>query len=407
MSYKFRSRSQTSSGARFQSRPAGRPTRGRAGGQRRSGKRTAQYIDPARFVKPAKSVEVEAYVPKNRFEDFDVDARIKSNVIAKGFVDPSPIQDQTIPLGLEGRDIIGIANTGTGKTAAFAIPVLHALAAGDGKALIVAPTRELAQQIEQECRTLGKGTGLHGALLIGGSSMGPQLKDLRSNPQIVIGTPGRIKDHLERGTLKLADFTIVVLDEVDRMLDMGFVNDVRSILNELHADRQSFFFSATMDDRVAGLIRTFSKDPVTVQVKTGETSDNVHQDVVRFSDKSEKIDKLHDILTSGAVAKAIVFDETQRSVERLSRELVSRGFEADAIHGGKTQGQRQRALDKFKKSQVTILVATDVAARGIDVADITHVINFTQPQSYEDYVHRIGRAGRAGRTGHALTFVER
>lgn len=407
MSYKFRSSYHASSGTSYKSSRPG----GRGGNQRRSsgGKRTAQYIDPKRFIKAAKPVvEAEAFVPVNKFPDFVVHELLHKNIIAKGYVNPTPIQDQTIPLGLEGRDVIGIANTGTGKTAAFAVPVLHKLMNDkQSRVLIIAPTRELAQQIEDECRQLAKGSGLFGALLIGGSAMGPQLKDLRNNPQIVIGTPGRIKDHLERGTLRLTNFKAVVLDEVDRMLDMGFVNDVRSILNELHDERQSFFFSATMDARVSGLIRTFANDPVTVTVKTGETSDNIHQDVVRVGDRTEKIEKLHDLLINGQVGKAIIFDETQRSVERLSKMLVERGFDADAIHGGKTQGQRQRALDKFKKNQITILVATDVAARGIDVADISHVINYTQPQSYEDYVHRIGRAGRAGRIGYALTFVER
>jgi superfamily II DNA/RNA helicase len=236
--------------------------------------------------------------------------------------------------------------------------------------------------------------------------MSVQFRQLKANPQIVIGTPGRIKDHLERQTLDLSSFNIVVLDEVDRMLDMGFVHDVQTILKRLKTPRQSYFFSATMDTRVAQLIQGFANDPVTVAVKTGETSDNVHQDVVNFSDKSDKIDKLHNLLISGDISKAIIFDETQRSVERLSQLLVERGFDADAIHGGKTQGQRQRALAKFKKNEISILVATDVAARGIDVADVSHVINFTQPQSYSDYTHRIGRAGRAGRIGYALTFVE-
>jgi superfamily II DNA/RNA helicase len=189
------------------------------------------------------------------------------------------------------------------------------------------------------------------------------------------------------------------------MLDMGFINDVRHILNSLAPERQSFFFSATMDPKVKSLIQTFSHDPVTISIKTGDTSDNVTQDVIRFDSNQDKLSKLHDLLISGSVTKAIVFDETQRSVERLSKELIARGFDADAIHGGKSQGQRQRALNRFKKNEISILVATDVAARGIDVLDITHVINFSQPQSYEDYVHRIGRTGRAGKTGHALTFV--
>jgi superfamily II DNA/RNA helicase len=378
----------------------------RRGSSGSKGGRRGEYINPARFVAVAKPSQAIDYVPKHRFEDFQVDPVLHANLKAKGFEVPSPIQDQTIPLGLEGRDVIGIANTGTGKTAAFAVPVIHALISRqNARALIVAPTRELAQQIEQECRSIGKGGGFTGAVLIGGTGMGTQLRDLRQNPRLVIGTPGRIKDHIERGTLKLQNFNLIVLDEVDRMLDMGFVDDVTSILRELSPTRQSFFFSATMDPRVQGLIRTHSNDPETVSVKTGESSDHVNQDVVRYVGNHDKMDKLHDILLKEEVAKVIVFDETQRSVERLSNELVARGFSADAIHGGKSQGQRQRALDSFKRSKTKILVATDVAARGIDVIDITHVINFSQPNSYQDYVHRIGRAGRAGRVGHALTFI--
>jgi ATP-dependent RNA helicase RhlE len=380
--------------------------RGSQGGSRGGNKRRGEYIDPARFVRKATPQEASEYVAVHKFADFAVEALLKDNLAAKGYVVPSPIQDQAIPPALEGKDIIGIANTGTGKTAAFAIPMLHALITqSHSRALIIAPTRELAQQIEDECRSIAKGSGLTGALLIGGTSMGPQLRDLRANPRIVIGTPGRIKDHMERGTLRLQDFNFVVLDEVDRMLDMGFIIDVKSILDELSPDRQSFFFSATMDGKVQSLIETFSHEPVTILLKTSEGSENVNQDVVRYATPHDKLEKLQDILLKQDVAKVIVFDETQRSVERLSKELAARGFAADAIHGGKTQGQRQRALDSFKANRTTILVATDVAARGIDVADITHVINYSQPQSYQDYVHRIGRAGRAGRIGHALTFV--
>jgi len=369
-------------------------------------KRRGEYINPSRFVQAAKPTIETQYTSTHKFSDFQVDSLIHDNLTAKGYETPSAIQDQTIPLALEGNDIIGIANTGTGKTAAFAVPVINALInQQNAKALIVAPTRELAQQIEDECRSIGKGAGFYGALLIGGTSMGPQLRDLRSNPRIVIGTPGRIKDHMERGTLKLDSFNIIVLDEVDRMLDMGFVNDVSSILDSMSGQRQSLFFSATMDTRVQNLIGTFSSNPKTVSVKSGDSSENVNQDVVRYAGNFEKLDKLHDILIRQDVDKVIVFDDTQRSVEKLSNELVARGFSADAIHGGKSQGQRQRALDKFKASKTKILVATDVAARGIDVADISHVINYSQPQSYQDYVHRIGRAGRAGKIGHALTFV--
>lgn len=406
MPFKTRTSRRSSRSTAFGRGP--RPSRSFSGGYSRPSRRGPKkdYIHPSKFVKAAKPVEEAAYIPTYTFSDFAVNQLIHDNIANKGFTAPSPIQDQAIPVGLAGQDVIGIANTGTGKTVAFAVPVLHRLIEDQyAKALIVAPTRELAQQIEAEMKSIGRKSGLYGALLIGGSSMGTQLRDLRADPRIVIGTPGRIMDHMQRGTLDLSNFKLVVLDEVDRMLDMGFVNDVRTILGELHQDRQSFFFSATLDRKVSDLIQTFSNDPITISVKTGNTSDNVHQDIVCYETAHDKIEQLHDILNKEGVSKAIIFDETQRSVERLYEELAARGFKTDAIHGGKTQGQRQRALNRFKKNEITVLVATDVAARGIDVADISHVINYSTPQSYEDYVHRIGRAGRAGRVGYALTFV--
>jgi ATP-dependent RNA helicase RhlE len=384
--------------------------RGASGGRRshQNNKRGSrgQYIDPIKFVKKAQPQEELAFTPINTFADFDLEKLLQENLDAQNYKAPSPIQDEAIPHGLNGRDVIGIASTGTGKTAAFILPVIQKLIKGESKgAIIVAPTRELAQQIEVECQKLAKNSNLFGTLLIGGTGMGKQLKDLRYNPEIVIGTPGRIKDHIGRKTLKLHNFDIVVLDEVDRMLDMGFVNDVTEILSNVSSDRQSYFFSATMDARVRKLIDTFVNDPVTIMLKPSSSSDNIHQDVVMYQSPQQKMDQLHDLLISKQASKVIVFDETKRSVERLSKELASRGFDADALHGGKTQGQRQRALDKFKKSQVTVLVATDVAARGIDVADVTHVINYSIPQQYDDYIHRIGRTGRAGQIGYAFTFV--
>lgn len=399
MSYAYRGSKSSSAASRF--------ARTRTG-QRKSNNRgrTGSYIDPSRFVKAASVAEEETYVPLHSFADFALTPLLHANLSAKGYVTPSPIQDQAIPVGLKGQDVIGIASTGTGKTAAFALPVLQRLITDrTSAALIIAPTRELAQQIEDELRALARGGNLHGALLIGGSGMGTQLRDLQRGARVVIGTPGRIKDHLKRGTLKLRNFNMVVLDEVDRMLDMGFVHDVTEILSHTSKDRQSLFFSATMDERIRKLIDTFTHEPVTISLKPSSTSDSVHQDVVHFQTSTDKIEKLHDLLISEAIGKAIVFDETKRSVDRLSKELVARGFNADAIHGGKTQGQRQRALARFKKSEIKILVATDVAARGIDVADITHVINYSVPKEYEDYIHRIGRAGRAGQIGYALTFV--
>ncbi len=374
--------------------------------QRRGRGPQKQYIHPSKFIAEARPVAELQYTAQHMFSDFAVSELLKKNLAAKGYTTPTPIQDQSIPLALSGRDIIGIANTGTGKTAAFAIPALDKLIANRSSAvLVVAPTRELAEQIETELRSIAKNSGLFGALLIGGSSMNRQLADLRHKPRVIVGTPGRIKDHLERKSLNLSQFDTVVLDEVDRMLDMGFLPDVRAILSSLPAERQSYFFSATFDAKVRDIISEFSRDPITISVKTGDTSDNVHQNVVHYNGKEDKLSKLHDTLLT-TDAKVIVFDDTKHAVDRLGRELVARGFKADSIHGGKTQGQRQRALKAFKENKINILVATDVAARGIDVPDVTHVINFNTPQTYEDYVHRIGRAGRAGRVGHALTFIE-
>lgn len=367
-----------------------------------------QYIHPDKFIKAANPAHVDTYVPTHTFADFDIHQLLKENIQAKGYVTPSPIQDQSIPPALEGKDVIGIANTGTGKTAAFAIPLLHRLMNDrNSRAIIIAPTRELAQQIEDECISFARKSGLNGVVLIGGSPMGKQLKGLRNKPNVVIGTPGRIKDHLERKTLDLSRFNMVVLDEVDRMVDMGFINDIRLLLSKVAEIRQSLFFSATIDHKINALIQTFMTNPVTVSVKQGDTSDNVEQNVVKYSSPSEKIGKLHDLLIDSSVKKALVFDETQRSVEKLSKELLSRGFKTNAIHGGKTQGHRQRALNQFRDNNISVLVATDVAARGIDVTDITHVINYSTPASYDDYIHRIGRAGRAGKTGNALTFIEK
>lgn len=366
-----------------------------------------QDIHYSRFIKPAiPPAETPAFVPQHNFTDFALHPILQNNLSARGFVSPSPIQDQAIPAGLAGQDIIGIANTGTGKTAAFALPLLNRLLdrSSSAKALIIAPTRELAQQIASECQAFAKGTNLHSVLLIGGTPMYSQIRNLKNQPSLIIGTPGRIKDHTQRGTLNLANCNIVVLDEVDRMVDMGFIADIRLLLSKLATRRQSYFFSATLDTKLEQLVNSFLNEPITISVKTSETSDSVEQNVVHYSSPTEKLDKLHNTLINGD-NKTLIFDETQRGVERLSKELQARGFKADAIHGGKTQGQRQRALNRFLNNEIKVLVATDVAARGIDIVDITHVINYTTPQSYDDYIHRIGRAGRAGRAGQALTFV--
>lgn len=395
-----RNGSHVQSHLRNSSRPA--PVKNGRGG------RVKQFIDPARFVCEAKNVVHEEYIPENRFEDFKVQKRIIANLLDKGYVTPTPIQDQTIQLVLDGKDVVGIANTGTGKTAAFAVPLIHDLVTHmDNKMLVMAPTRELAQQIVEEMLSFSKGCNLKIALLIGGASMNLQQRALKAMPRIVVGTPGRIKDHIGQGTLNLSSFNRVVLDEVDRMLDMGFIKDITAILSKVNPNRQSLFFSATMESEIESLIGRFSHDPIMISTKVGATADSVSQNVVWFSSAEDKLEKLHDILIDGTCTKVIIFDDTKRLVERLGKELDTRGFKVDRIHGNKSQAQRSRAITRLKTGEINILVATDVAARGIDVSDISHVINYSQPNTYDDYVHRIGRTGRAGKTGKALTFLSR
>jgi len=379
------------------------------GSKSRPNKRATKIssIDPSRFIKIANPGASANYKSKNEFADFSMHPLLNSNLTSKGYKAPSEIQDKTITLGLEGRNVVGIANTGTGKTAAFALPILNKLMRNpSSRAIIIAPTRELAIQIDEQCRQLSKNSSITTAVLIGGLPLGRQTASLKANARLVIGTPGRIKDHIRQGNLRLDNFDMVVLDEVDRMLDMGFLPDIRSILGLLPRVHQAFFFSATLSPEISRLIETFASDPIVINVKAGETSENVHQNIIRFNGNTQKMDLLHDVLIRPDVTRVLVFGKTKHGVERLAKELKERGFKAESMHGGKSQGQRKRALDGFKDSKVKILVATDVAARGIDVKDITHVINYDQPQTYDDYIHRIGRAGRAGQPGNALTFVE-
>jgi superfamily II DNA/RNA helicase len=338
--------------------------------------------------------------------DFDVDARIKHNVGTKGYATPTPIQDKIIPLVLSGRDVVGVANTGTGKTGAFLIPLLDKVVRNrKERVLIICPTRELAIQIDEEYRGFSAGADLPSVCLIGGANIGPQMKRLRINPNFVIGTPGRIKDLIERKALDLTGFKTVVLDEADRMLDMGFINDMRRILSIMPKNRHTLFFSATLSSDIKKLIGDFLTDPVHISLKTGDTANTVDQDVVRVNGK-DKVDVLHDLLAQPEFGKVLIFGRTKHGVEKLSKVLIKRGFKAASIHGNKSQSHRQKALGAFKLSQIQILVATDVAARGIDVADISHVINFDIPTTYDDYVHRIGRTGRAGKRGKALTLID-
>ncbi|MFZ2621354.1 MAG: DEAD/DEAH box helicase [Minisyncoccia bacterium] len=389
---------------RFSSgRGSGRPVH-RGGGGR--GHSTA--IHPSKFINKAVVTEtVEHFVPEHNFVDFIIEERLKENIIKKGYTIPTPIQDKAIPHVLKGQDVVGIANTGTGKTAAFLIPLIHkVLSQPKENILIVVPTRELALQIQEELNGFIGGMKLYSVVCVGGAPIGSQIRQLRYRNEFVIGTPGRIKDLLERKCLNLSHFKTVVLDEADRMLDMGFINDMKYMMALMPKDRHTLFFSATMSREIEALIKDFLKNPVMISVKTGDTAKNVDQDVVRVNRGDNKLDVLHSMLIQPDFDKVLIFGRTKHGVEKLTSLLVGRGFKAESIHGNKNQSARQRSLKLFKDGKVQILVATDVAARGLDISDVSHVINFDIPATYEDYVHRIGRTGRAGKKGKALTFVE-
>ncbi len=360
------------------------------------------------FIKKATpTITDQATAADINFDDFEITQNLKINIKNHGYNKPTPIQAQAIKPILEGRDVIGLASTGTGKTAAFLIPLIDKLFKDRSqKVLIIVPTRELAVQINEELRYFTAGLHIYSALLIGGANMNRQIYDLRRNPQVVTATPGRLKDLIERRAIYLQDYTNIVLDEVDLMVDIGFIRDVKLFISLMPKMRQSLFFSATIPAKVQDILRSFVKDPITLSVKKQDTSENVDQDVIRVASSEKKIDQLHDLLIKDGFDKVLIFGRTKHGIEKLNKELEFRGFKVDAIHGNKRQSQRQRVLQSFKQNEIQILLATDVASRGLDIDNVTHVINYDLPQTYEDYIHRIGRTGRAGKTGFALTFVD-
>lgn len=387
-----------------------RPHSGGFSGGRRGGSRgpIKKFIHPSKFTNKAVTKEDETpYESKHEFTDFPFGAQLQHNISKKGYKTPSPIQDQAIPHIVNGSDIIGLANTGTGKTAAFLLPILERQSGISLRpsVLMMAPTRELAQQIDEEFKSFSKGLNLYSTLAVGGMNIDRQIRDLRRRPHVIIGTPGRLKDLLQRRELQLKNMTTLVLDEADRMLDMGFLPDMKTIIGAMPEDRQTLFFSATITPEITTLTKTFLRNPVTISVRTTETSEHVEQDVITYKDKNHKVELLVDLLAGNNYSKVLVFGETKFGVQRLSDHLDNMGIPSAAIHGNKNQSQRQRALKAFKDEKVRVLVATDVAARGLDIPNVTHVINFDTPQTYDDYIHRIGRTGRGGAKGHAHTFV--
>lgn len=386
------------------SRPSGFP---RGGSARFTPKKRGERIDFSRFINKAViTEEVEHFKPEHSFQDFVIDQRLKQTILTHGYQDPTPIQDRTIPHILKGLDLVGVANTGTGKTAAFIIPLLNKVILNfKEKVLIIVPTRELAIQIDQELKQFARGMRIFSVCCVGGVNIRPQICALRYQYNFIIGTPGRLKDLIARKMINLAHMTNVVLDEADRMLDMGFINDMRFVMSGMPKERQTLFFSATTSPDVDKIIKEFLKDPVRISVKTRDTANNVDQDVVRIGSAANKIDILHELLNQKELSKVLIFGRTKRGVEKLSKVLAQRGFKAESIHGNKNHSKRQKALNLFKSDHIQILVATDVAARGLDIADVSHVINYDLPETYDDYVHRIGRTGRGSKKGKALTFI--
>lgn len=341
------------------------------------------------------------------FSELNISESTLRSLKRMGFEEATPIQEGTITLAMEGRDVLGQAQTGTGKTAAFGIPLIEKIDPKNPaiQALIIAPTRELAIQVSEELYKLGYDKRVKLLSVYGGQEIGRQIRALKNKPQIIVGTPGRIIDHINRRTLKLSEVQTLVLDEADEMLNMGFIDDINAILENVPATRQTLLFSATMPPAIRKIAETFMQNPEVVKIKAKElTVDNIEQFFVKAQER-EKFDVLARLLNVHQPELAIIFGRTKRRVDELAQALSIRGYLAEGIHGDLSQAKRISVLRQFKEGKIDVLVATDVAARGLDISGVTHVYNFDIPQDPESYVHRIGRTGRAGKSGIAVTFV--
>ncbi len=338
------------------------------------------------------------------FNDLGLSPKLVEVVTKVGYTVPTPIQERAIPLVAEHQDVVGIAQTGTGKTLAFGLPMLQNISRRQGQGLVLVPTRELALQVHETLHKIGTFFGLRTAVLIGGAGFTPQVQSLRKKPHIIVATPGRLNDHVERKTVTFEQIRVVVLDEADRMLDIGFAPQIKRILNLLPKDRQTLLFSATMPQEIAELAATYLKHPLRVEVAPAGTASEKVEQTTYLVPKTAKAALLESILTD-QVGSVLVFTRTKFGAKKLTAQLIRKGFTAAEIHSNRSLGQRRRALDGFKSGEYRVLVATDIAARGIDVKGIALVVNYDLPDNPEDYVHRIGRTGRAGHHGHAITFV--
>jgi ATP-dependent RNA helicase RhlE len=349
----------------------------------------------------------EAATSDITFDDLGLSAQMLRAVADAGYLRPTPIQAQAIPLGMRGRDIMGLAMTGTGKTAAFTIPIIERLVGGPRRtrALILTPTRELCQQVEESFRKYGRHSGLKVVSVYGGVGYEPQTKAMRGGVDVIVATPGRLIDHLERGNVAFDQIELLVLDEADRMLDMGFAPQIQRIVAQVDKYRQTLLFSATMPPEVEALARKYLRKPVVVQVGRRSAAATTVQHHVYPCPAARKAELLVRLMQEHHMESVLVFTRTKHGADRVVRHLDKAGIHANALHADKTQGQRTQALADFRKGKVKVLVATDIAQRGLDITHITHVVNYDVPQQPEDYVHRIGRTGRAAKTGDAFTFM--
>lgn len=383
----------------------------RSGGRNNRGiTNNTKLFDPTNTINNLKETTLQPkkeYLVKNTFNDFNIDDRLKKNIAYRNYTVPTPIQDMSIPEILNGKDLIGIANTGTGKTLAFLIPLLDKMLKNrHQKVIIIAPTRELAKQIQDEFYLISRGLGFYSTLCIGGERINRQIQELNKNPNFIVATPGRLLDHINSKRINLNTFNNIVLDEADHMVDIGFLNDIKKIISLLPSNRQSLFFSATIDGKVKEVLKQFvNNDPVTISVSQSETSENITQEVIKVAHQGQKINILFELLSKKEFEKVLIFTRTKHGAQKLANELKFKNFKANAIHGNKRQNQRIKTLESFKYNRINILVATDVASRGLDISDVSHVINYDQPNDYDTYIHRIGRTGRANKKGTAITFI--
>ncbi|AMQ56483.1 DEAD/DEAH box helicase [Algoriphagus sanaruensis] len=389
-------------------KPSPSPSRGSGVDRRQVKRKLESSLDPRLFEKKAKPSGQEGFRTNKSFEDLSLSPKLLQNILNKGYQTLTTIQEQSILPLMDGRDMMAISKTGSGKTAAFLIPIIeHALKdPSNYSALIVTPTRELALQIEEEFKSLTQGLHLYSATFIGGTNINSDPQKLARKLQVIVGTPGRLLDLSDRKVLDLRKINTLVLDEFDRMLDMGFVLDVNKLVNRIGKREQTLLFSATLEPNQKKLIDGLLNNPIEVKVDSGSgTNENIEQTTIRVPEGQDKFDLLAELFLNPELEKVILFTETKRLADRLAKKLNQSGIKAGQIHGDKSQNFRNRMIEEFKVGDIRVLVATDVAARGIDVADVSHVINYQLPMTMDAYIHRIGRTGRAGKVGHAITFV--